>query len=153
MNLKHVNKPLSGQSCAFKQDRLVLANLHYIHCSTNTLQSRTGPVQGQKRNFPVKFSHTGKNIFSLQGTPFLITGISLWKKLHKENPVFITGKGFGINFFQWPHNKKGFSVCIYIFRGFPKFWFQGSMKSTVSGVFEDLKFTISECSDFACSFL
>ena len=94
MNLKHVNKPLSGQSCAFKQDRLVLANLHYIHCSTDTLQSRTGPVQGQKRNFPVKFSHTGKNIFSLQGTPFLITGISLWKKLHKENPVFITGMVF-----------------------------------------------------------
>ena len=81
------------------------------------MQSRTGPVQGQKRNFPVKFSHTGKNIFSLQGTPFLITGISLWKKLHKENPVFITGKGFGINFFQWPHNKKGFSVCIYIYLG------------------------------------
>ena len=52
------------------------------------------PVQCQIRDFPVKFSHTGKNLYSLQGTPFLITGISLWEKLHRENPVFITGKGF-----------------------------------------------------------
>ena len=33
------------------------------------LQSRTGLVQGQNRDFPVKFSHTGKNLFSLQGFP------------------------------------------------------------------------------------
>ena len=69
---------------------------HAIHGNsqnTATLQSLTGPVQGQNRDFPVKFSHTWKNFFSLQGTPFLITGISLWEKLHRENPVFITGKG------------------------------------------------------------
>ena len=32
------------------------------------LQSRTGPVQGQNRVFPVYFSNTGKNLFSLQGS-------------------------------------------------------------------------------------
>ena len=43
------------------------------------LQSRTGLVKGQNRDFPVKFSHTGKNLFSLQGFPC------------EKNPVFITG--------------------------------------------------------------
>ena len=33
------------------------------------LQSRTGPVQGQNRVFPVYFSHTGKNLFSSPGNP------------------------------------------------------------------------------------
>ena len=42
-----------------------------------TLQSLTGPVQGQNRVFPVKFSTQ----FSLHGTPVLIPG----------TPVFITG--------------------------------------------------------------
>ena len=59
------------------------------------LQSCTGPVQGQNRVFPVKFSKQGKTcfryreplfslqgpLFSLQGTPVLIAG----------TPVFITG--------------------------------------------------------------
>ena len=41
----------------------------------------------------MKFSHTGKNLFSLHGTPAMKTSFSLWEKLHRENPVFITGMG------------------------------------------------------------
>ena len=57
------------------------------------LQSRTGPVQGQNRVFPVYFSHTGKNLFSLQGSQVIKTGFSLWEKLHREIPVIITRMG------------------------------------------------------------
>ena len=57
------------------------------------LQSRTGPVQGQNRDFPVYFSHTGKNLFSLQGSQVIETGFSLFGKVHREFPVFITGMG------------------------------------------------------------
>ena len=39
-----------------------------------TLQSRTGPVQGQNRVFPAKFFSQEKNLFALQGTPFLVAG-------------------------------------------------------------------------------
>ena len=59
----------------------------------DTLQSRTGPVQGQNRDFPVYFSHTGKNLFSLQGSQVIETGFSLLGKVHREFPVFITGMG------------------------------------------------------------
>ena len=41
--------------------------------STTSLQSHTGPMQGQNRVFPVY--------------------ISLWEKVHREIPVFITGMG------------------------------------------------------------
>ena len=58
-----------------------------------SLQSRTGPVQGQDRVFPVYFSHTGKNLFTLAGIPVMKTGFSLLGKVHRENPVFITGMG------------------------------------------------------------
>ena len=58
-----------------------------------SLQSRTGPVQGQNRDFPVYFSHTGKNLFSLQGSQVIETGFSLLGKVHREFPVFITGMG------------------------------------------------------------
>ena len=37
-------------------------------------ENSTGPVQGQNRVFPVQYFHTGKNLFSLQGTPVLIAG-------------------------------------------------------------------------------
>jgi hypothetical protein len=37
-------------------------------------RASTGPVQGQNRDFPVKFSHTGKNLFSLQGILFSLQG-------------------------------------------------------------------------------
>ena len=43
-----------------------------------SLQSRTGLEQG----VPCEVIHTGKNLFSLQETSFIITGISLWEKLH-----------------------------------------------------------------------
>ena len=58
-----------------------------------TLQSLTGPVQSQYRVFPVYFSHTGKNLFSLQGSQVMTTGFSLLGKVHREIPVFITGMG------------------------------------------------------------
>ena len=34
----------------------------------SALHSHTRPVQGQNRVFPVYFSRTGKNLFSLQGS-------------------------------------------------------------------------------------
>ena len=55
-----------------------------LHCN---------PVQGQNRVFPVYFSHTGINLFSLQGSQVMKTGFSLLGKVHRENPVFITGMG------------------------------------------------------------
>ena len=76
----------------FKQTRLL-----------NALQSRTGPVQGQNRVFPVKFSSHGETCFhyreplySLQGPCFHYRDFSV-RKLHRENPVFITGNGFAVN--------------------------------------------------------
>ena len=53
----------------------------YLKDAVSYTAIRTGPVRGQNRNFLVKFAHTGKNLFSLQGFP------------QRENPVFITGKG------------------------------------------------------------
>ena len=64
-----------------------------IETSLFKLQSRTGPVHGQNRVFPVYFSHTGKNLFSLQGSQVMKTGFSLLGKVHREIPVFITGMG------------------------------------------------------------
>jgi hypothetical protein len=76
------------------------ASYGVMHCfisdmdsRVNTLQSPTGPVQGQNRVFPVYFSHTGKSLFSLQGSQVIKTGFSLLGKLHREIPVFITGMG------------------------------------------------------------
>ena len=33
---------------------------------------------------------------------------------------------------------------MYVYQGFHQVWYQGIVKATVSGVFEDLKFKISE---------
>ena len=59
----------------------------------DTLQSLRGPVQSQNRVFPVQYFHTGKNLFSLQGSQAMKTGFCLLEILHKENPVFITWMG------------------------------------------------------------
>ena len=45
-------------------------------------RASTGPEQG----FLCEVFHTGKNMFSLQGTPVFIAG----------TPVFITGNGFAV---------------------------------------------------------
>ena len=66
---------------------------YFYTCILPALQSRTGPVQGLYRDFPVYFSHTGKNLFSLQGSKVMKTGFSLLGKVHREIPVFITGMG------------------------------------------------------------
>ena len=58
-----------------------------------TLQSLTGPEQGQNRVFPVEYFHTGKILFSLAGIPVMKTGLSLMEILYRETPVFITGIG------------------------------------------------------------
>ena len=59
-----------------------------------TLQSRTGPVQGQNRVFPVKFSTQGKTcfhyrepLFSLQGPLFSLQGFPC-EKTSQGNPCF-----------------------------------------------------------------
>ena len=82
-----------------------------------TLQSRTGPVQGQYRVFPVYFSHTGKNLFSLQGSQLVKTGFSLLGKVHREIPVFITGAGLQCTICSMQNDhkcKKIVAIC--------KFW-------------------------------
>ena len=68
----------------------------FWHHHSHSLQFLTGSLQGENRGFPVKFFHTGKNLFSIHGTPAMKTGFSLWEKLHMENLVFITGMGL-----QW----------------------------------------------------
>ena len=73
--------------------QLKLVYWPFQKCNMHTLQSLTESLQGENRVFPVKFSHTGKNLFSLHGTPAMKTGFSLWEKLHRENLVFITGMG------------------------------------------------------------
>ena len=72
-----------------------------------SLQSLTGSLQGENRVFPVKFFHTVKNLFSLHGTPAMKIGFSLWEKLHRENPVFITGMGLQCR------KQKELSVVLY----------------------------------------
>ena len=72
------------------------------------LQSRTGPVQGQYRVFPVYFSHTGKNLFSLQGFQVIETGFSLLGKVHREFPVFITG--MGLQCIEWSTHEQSQTI-------------------------------------------
>ena len=50
--------------------------------SQTSLQSRTGPVQGQNRVFPVKFFSQGKTCFHYRDFPA------------RKNLVFIAGNGF-----------------------------------------------------------
>ena len=54
----------------------VIPQQFWIQSELSTLQSRTGPVQGQNGVFSVYFSHTGKNLFSLQGSQVMDTGFS-----------------------------------------------------------------------------
>ena len=60
----------------------------------HTLQSRTGPVQGQNRDFPVKYSTQGKACFhyrepllSLQGPLFSLQGFPC-EKTSQGKPCF-----------------------------------------------------------------
>ena len=78
-------------------------NVHYfwpLPPLLTALQSLTGSVQGQNRDFPVYFFPTGKNLFSLAGIPVMKTGFSLVGKVHREHPVFITGMGLQCS--PWP---------------------------------------------------
>ena len=61
-----------------------------------TLQSLTGPVQGQNRVFDF---HTGKTLFLLAGIPVMKTGFSLLEILHRENPV-LSRDGFAVKLFE-----------------------------------------------------
>ena len=56
-------------------------------------RAHCNPLQGQNRDFPVYFFPTGKNLFLLQGSQLMETSFSLWEKVHRENPVFLTGMG------------------------------------------------------------
>ena len=56
-------------------------------------RASTGPEQ----DFPCEVFLTGKNLFSLQGTPFLIAGtLFSFQGFPRENPVLITGNGFAV---------------------------------------------------------
>ena len=46
------------------------------------LQSLTGLLQGENKVFPVKFPHTGRNLFSLHGTHAMKAGFFLWSFSH-----------------------------------------------------------------------
>ena len=65
----------------------------FLDILNSSLQSLTGSLQSENRVFPVKFSHTGKNLFSLQGSQVMETGFFLLGKVHRETTVFITGMG------------------------------------------------------------
>jgi hypothetical protein len=71
---------------------LAFLNKHQVFPS---LQSRIGPVQGQNRVFPVKFSTQGKTRFHYRDPCFHYRDFPV-RKLHRENPVFITGNGFAV---------------------------------------------------------
>ena len=66
-----------------------------VHCKyISALQSCTGPVQGQNRVFPAKFSTQGKTcfhyrgpLFSLQGPLFSLQGFPC-EKTSQGNPCF-----------------------------------------------------------------
>ena len=73
--------------------------LHYYA----TLQSRTGPVQGQNRDFPVYFFHTGKNLFSLQGSKVMKTDFSLYGNTIQGKPCFHYRDGFAVKFSKKPN--------------------------------------------------
>ena len=95
---KQINKRQAFEN-VLKTVRLVLYILFLYYSDSQkysiqyTLQSLAGPVQGQNRVFPVQYFHTGKNLFSLQGSQLMKTGFSLLEILHRETPVFITGMG------------------------------------------------------------
>ena len=71
-----------------------------------TLQSRTGPVQGQNRVFPVKFFSQGKTCFHYRGTLFSLFSLFLLQGFPSEKNF--TGKtlfslqGMGLQcIWQW----------------------------------------------------
>ena len=79
----------------------------WINNRIMTLQSRTGPVQGQNRVFPVKFSTQGKTcfhyrepLFSLQGPLFLLQGMGLqW--IDEPFPRHGFGRFMYSHVFEW----------------------------------------------------
>ena len=60
-----------------------LSNKRIMKYTAIPYRVSTGPEQG----FPCEVFHTGRNLFSIQGTPVLIAG----------TPVFITGNGFAVD--------------------------------------------------------
>ena len=60
-----------NQNLPFRVIEAIFLSLQGIFYS---LQSYTGPVQWQNRIFPEYYFHTGKNLFSIQGSQVSITG-------------------------------------------------------------------------------
>ena len=56
-----------------------------------SLQSLTGLVQGQNRDFPVSYFHSGKNLLLVAGIPVVKTGFSLLEILHRETLFSLQG--------------------------------------------------------------
>ena len=91
--------PCTGLQCAmriifakFFWELAILENGH----TAILYRASTGPEQG----FPCEVFHTGKNLFSLQGTPVLIagtpvfiTGISLWENFTGKTLFSLQGMG------------------------------------------------------------
>ena len=80
--------PLNWRRCLWMAPMYLIKSVQIVLFSSKsaTLQSCTGPVQGQNRVFPVKFSTQGKTcfhyrepLFSLQGPLFSLQGFSCEK--------------------------------------------------------------------------
>ena len=80
-----------------------------------TLQSRTGPVQGQNRVFPVKFFSQGKTCFHYRGTLFSLQGPCFH---YRDFPVRKTSQGKPcFHYREW--------VCSVDYRATPPLKFFG----------------------------
>jgi hypothetical protein len=82
--------------CNIKQLGIYISSIFLllVNLEIGTLQSCTGPVQGQNRVFPVKFSTQGKTcfhfrepLFSLQGPLFSLQGFPC-EKTSQGKPCF-----------------------------------------------------------------
>ena len=87
-----------------------VTNFYLMH----TMQSCTGPVQGQNRVFPVKFSTQGKTfLFSLQGPLFSLQGFPCETNFTGKTLFLLQGRVCSVQLQQIPTSKMPlFAVCL-----------------------------------------
>ena len=86
----------AGKVLKFIYSEKVTAKSPSIICP---LQSLTWSLQGENRVFPVKFSHTGKNLFSLHGTPAMNENrLFPVRKTSQGKPCFHYRDGFAVSY-------------------------------------------------------